>query len=615
MTAAPGAAPARADIALAAVADTFALSPVERDVLGLLVEMATGRNQLRVRGGAVRVGDVVELLGARHPAVGDVIAALWPSSTLVRRGLVELRGDGPRLDRTIAIGDDVWPRLAGTWPAGVPRARPVGTDHLAELVLPAAVRDRAAALVAWMRSGTSAWPVIVVVGTPGSGRRAIAEAMLGAIGLPVLELDGRGLAASHVALWAREATWQQAAVVIAGADEAPGDALAALLDEVEAPVVVTTRSAGLEAVVGVRAARRLVLPELDDDTRAGVWRRHLATAGLAADAVDVPRIAARFPFSAGRIETVARALAAESTSPSTAEVTALCRALATAELGGLAEVVEQPYAWDDLVIPAPVRRELELMITWASRGRELFGERGPGRRLSAGRGLACLFHGPPGTGKTMAAQVIARALDVDLLRVDLSRVVDKYIGETEKRLDRLFDEAQAAGALLFFDEADALFGTRTDVRDARDRYANLETGYLLQRLELHRGLTILATNLQRNLDPAFLRRLAIVAEFTVPEVAQRRMLWERLLPPADERAADVDVELLATRMPLAGGNIRNAILTAVMLAAREHERLAMKHLVVAVWRELAKAGRFLAEHELGPWHRVVAAYVAGGAVG
>jgi AAA+ superfamily predicted ATPase len=591
---------------VAALAAAFGLSPLEHDLVVVLLELATSGAARRLRPGGARVGDLVDALAARHrPA--EILAAVWPASPLVRRGLVEVRGDGPQLDRAIAIADELWPRLVGAVAPGVPAARSVPADRLAALALDAATRAQAAELVAWMRSGADAWPLVALVGAPGSGRAELAAAMAGAIGVPVLAIAAAELALPTVPRWSREATLQQAALVVLDADLAPADALAALARDAEAPILATTTRRGLAALLALRGGRRLEVPPLDDDRRAEVWRCALAEAGAAAGAVDERSLAARYAFSPARIHDVARAAVAESAAPTTAQVAALCRSISVAEVDGLADVVELSHRWSDLVLAPATRRELELVATWYAQRGALFGPAAPARRVS-GPGLACLFHGPPGTGKSMAAQVIAREVGADLLRVDLSRVVDKYIGETEKRLDRLFREAEAAGAVLFFDEADALFGTRTEVRDARDRYANLETGFLLQRLEGHRGLTLLATNLERNLDAAFQRRFAIIAEFRLPEPTERRALWERMLP--DERAADVDLDFLTARMPLAGGNIRNAVLAATLLAARDGEALAMKHLVIAMWRELGKAGRFLAEHELGRWHAVVAAYAA-----
>ena len=258
--------------------------------------------------------------------------------------------------------------------------------------------------------------------------------------------------------------------------------------------------------------------------------------------------------------------------------------------GDLAQKLPCPFEEKDIVLPAKTRHELDLIVSWAKHSSKVFGSDGYGEKLRTGRGLSCLFSGPPGTGKTMAAQVIARRIGYDVYRIDLSQVVNKYIGETEKNLSKVFDEAQRSKVVLFFDEADTLFGRRSEVKDAHDRYANIETGYLLQRLETYEGLAILATNLQRNLDEAFLRRLQVTAEFPIPGVVERRTIWEKLLPPM-EPDSDLDLTLLSQRFEVAGGDIRNAIFTALLLAADDSSPLAMRHLVLGLWRELQKSGR------------------------
>jgi SpoVK/Ycf46/Vps4 family AAA+-type ATPase len=265
-------------------------------------------------------------------------------------------------------------------------------------------------------------------------------------------------------------------------------------------------------------------------------------------------------------------------------------------LGGLVDRIPAEATWNELVIRPAARRELELVTRW--------GNRTPSAAIPDG--FACLFHGPPGTGKTLAAQVIANELGLELYRVDLSRVVDKYIGETEKHLDRVFEQAADAGAIVFFDEADVLFARRTEVKDARDRYANLETGYLLQRIEQHEGLVVLATNLAEHIDAAFRRRLPVVAEFPLPSRAERVALWRLHLQRVRDIAPDVDAELLAAFDGFSGGDIRNAVTIAALLAQGESP-LAMRHAVAALWREARKAGRILDIDGFGPWRGIVAA--------
>jgi predicted nucleic acid-binding protein len=253
----------------------------------------------------------------------------------------------------------------------------------------------------------------------------------------------------------------------------------------------------------------------------------------------------------------------------------------------------------DLVLPEHAMGSLRQLLNWA-RHRDAVTARGalPGK----GNGIAALFTGSPGTGKTLAAHVIAEELSIDLFQVDLSAVVDKYIGETEKNLERVFQAAEALDVVLFFDEADALFGSRSDVRDARDRYANQEVAYLLQRMENFDGITILATNLRGNLDQAFSRRMSFIVHFPDPDVPTRRRLWERhllqlgALDPADR----VDLDFLAGSVDLAGGDIRNIVLAAAYDAVSSAERAGMRLVVAAAVREYQKLGRRVPEHGLMP---------------
>jgi SpoVK/Ycf46/Vps4 family AAA+-type ATPase len=273
------------------------------------------------------------------------------------------------------------------------------------------------------------------------------------------------------------------------------------------------------------------------------------------------------------------------------EVDAAVRRRTARSLEGLARPLAPRSAWDDLVLPAD-RKEMLAEICRHARHRErVLGAWGFRRGLAAGRGQVALFAGASGTGKTLAAGLIAGRLGVDAYQIDLSAVVSKYIGETEKHLARLFDAAEAAGALLFFDEADALFGKRSEVRDAHDRFANIETSYLLQRLDAYDGVIVLASNFRRNMDEAFVRRMQFVVDFPLPEAAQRRQIWARVLPPELPREPGLDVTPLADRFALAGGNIRNIAVAAAFLAAEEDRPLAMRDLVAATRRELQKIGK------------------------
>jgi SpoVK/Ycf46/Vps4 family AAA+-type ATPase len=278
---------------------------------------------------------------------------------------------------------------------------------------------------------------------------------------------------------------------------------------------------------------------------------------------------------------------------------ALCRVRSRSRLDELARRVEPRASWRDLVLPADQTALLH-DITAQVRGRSrVYHDWGFERASTRGLGIGALFSGPSGTGKTFAAEVIAGELALDLYVVDLSAVVSKYIGETEKNLRAVFDEADKGGAVLLFDEADALFGKRTEVRDSHDRYANIEVSYLLQRMENYRGLAVLTTNLRSSMDQAFLRRLRFVVNFPFPDPVQRAEIWRRVFP-SEVPTRGLDPARLA-QLNVAGGNIRNIALTAAFLAADADEPVTMTHVLRATRGEYAKADRPLTTVETGGW--------------
>jgi SpoVK/Ycf46/Vps4 family AAA+-type ATPase len=313
-------------------------------------------------------------------------------------------------------------------------------------------------------------------------------------------------------------------------------------------------------------------------------------------------LAGQFALTSGQIRDAvasARDMAAQRGVPLQVEDLSLAaRAHSNPRLSSLARKIEPRYAWRDIILPDD---QLDLLheLVATVRGRPLvLDEWGVRRKLVSSAGVPILFAGDPGTGKTMAAEIIAQELGLDLYKIDLSTVVSKYIGETEKNLEKIFNEAQSSNAILFFDEADAIFGKRSEVKDAHDRYANIEISYLLQRMEMYDGVTILATNLRANLDDAFTRRLHFSVDFPFPKEEDRLRIWHTLFPPDVPREADLDFGLLARRFKLAGGNIRNIIVSAAYLAAADGQRVTMAHLLHGTRRELQKMGRLVNEADM-----------------
>jgi hypothetical protein len=338
--------------------------------------------------------------------------------------------------------------------------------------------------------------------------------------------------------------------------------------------------------------------------------RRAAWATLAG-AEDVDDAAAKFRLSIGQIAAaseVARlsAQARSATTPSREDLDLGARQASSTKLAELAARLDPAFSWDDIVLP---ERQLEVLLSISAylRHRDLvLSEWGYERTIARNQGLKVLFAGESGTGKTMAGQVLAKELGLDLFRIDLATTVSKYIGETEKNLDRIFEAAEGSNAILFFDEADALFGKRSEVRDSHDRYANIEVAYLLQKMEGYAGAVILATNFRQNLDDAFLRRLDVVVDFPFPEAEDRRKIWELLLPRSAPIARDeIDVDFLAQQFKLSGGGIRNCSLAAAFMAADDGGEIAMRHLVRAVALEYGKLGRLTLESDFERYHELI----------
>ncbi|HXF62552.1 MAG TPA: ATP-binding protein [Caldilineaceae bacterium] len=370
-----------------------------------------------------------------------------------------------------------------------------------------------------------------------------------------------------------------------------------------APLIVAGRAVWQpQGVLRTRPVATLAFGLPDYARRQVLWRHYLAAAGLDSATLDPVAPAAQFTLTAGQIrDAVAvacdRALGRQE--PVTQEdLFAGARAASANRLAEMAHKIIPRYGWDDIILPDDQIRLLrELVATVRGRSRVLE-EWGLGQKLASSAAVTVLFAGPPGTGKTMAAEVIAGDLGLDLYKIDLSNLVSKYIGETEKNLERVFTEAQSSNAILFFDEADAIFGKRSGVKDAHDRYANLEISYLLQRMETYDGVTILATNLRSNLDEAFLRRLQFAVDLPFPDEKHRLRIWQTLFPANVPRSDDVNLEEMARRFKIAGGNIRNILLNAAYLAAADGGVITMQHLLHGARRELQKMGRLVLDGAL-----------------
>ncbi|NHN32429.1 ATP-binding protein [Paenibacillus sp. S3N08] len=253
--------------------------------------------------------------------------------------------------------------------------------------------------------------------------------------------------------------------------------------------------------------------------------------------------------------------------------------------------IQPKYAWEDIILPIEQKEQLRQACNQMKYRAMVYGQWGFERKLAYGKGLSMLFAGPPGTGKTMSAQVVAKELQLELYKIDLSQVISKYIGETEKNLHEIFEEARISNAILFFDETDALFGKRSEVKDSHDKYANIETAYLLQKMEEYEGITVLATNLLNNIDEAFIRRISYIIKFPFPDEEHREKIWRSMFPKEAPLGPDVDFKYIATKFPIAGGNIKNIAVSSAFMAADAGSLIGMRHILQAVKYELQKTGK------------------------
>jgi len=444
------------------------------------------------------------------------------------------------------------------------------------------------------------------VGAEGIGKRTTARALAARAGAPLLLVNlvralESGDASFLLSLALRHARLQDAIILVHDAGSLT-DAMRELL--AAHPGIVILCGTGSPPVLDTRDAIIVSFTHPPIDRRSVLWREALARRGhhLGDDALDA--LAARFRMTPRQVDdAVSAALRAAQWrgDPMTAaDLFAASRAQSGHALEALASRVSARQRWNDLVLPDDSLLQLQEICQRVA-GRETVLDRwGFSRRLPFGSGVNALFSGPSGTGKTMAAEVMANELGVDLFRVDLASVVSKYIGETEKNLDRIFTAAEDANGIIFFDEADALFGKRSEVHDSHDRYANIEISYLLQKMEQFGGIAILATNLRANLDVAFVRRLAFLVHFPLPDQASRERIWRSVWPDAVPMNSDVDFAMLAARFPLSGGNIRNMALAAAFSAAHHGGRVGMRDLIAAARREYQKIGKELTAADLGP---------------
>jgi MoxR-like ATPase len=594
--------------ALETLCAAFRLSPFERDVLllcaGIELDSAFAASCAAAQGDPRKSNPTFSLALAALP--GAHWSALAPSGSLRRWRLIELTGNEGLVAAPLRIDERVLHFLTGINQLddrlrGLVELAPVPED-----VPPSQleVATRIAQLLA--NNGNPMPPVVQLCGPDGIGRSAVAALACREFGLRLHVLRVADIPASAAEreslarLWEREALLSHSALLVEANEIDPSDhgrTLLSFLENVQGILFVNRRDP-------LRPWRRAIV-RFDVRKPSSAEQRQLWDKSLGEDLGrlngQVENVVAQFSLGSRQIEAACAALGARSGDETELgrQLWDACRIQSRSRLDDLAQRIEPAATWEELILPEAQQRLLREIAMHVRQRTKVYETWGFAEKGERGLGISALFAGNSGTGKTMAAEVLARELSLDLYRIDLSSVVSKYIGETEKNLRRVFDAAEEGGAILLFDEADALFGKRSEVKDSHDRYANIEVSYLLQRMEAYRGLAILTTNLKNALDPAFLRRLRFIVQFPFPDAAQRAEIWRHIFP-ANTPTHELDVSKLS-QLNVAGGNIRNVALNAAFLAAEANKPVGMTHLLRAARSEYAKLERPLTESEIGNW--------------
>ncbi len=600
--------------ALERLTQTFGLSAFERSVLllcaGMELDSSFGSLCARAQNDASRPYPTFSLALAALPS--PHWSAITPASPLRRWRFIESHSQ-PSVPVTVSalrIDERVLDFLVGVHHLDErlqPMLEPAPLDDLAP-----SHRDLAKHIAAaWLNQGSSRnpqpLPVIQLCGTDESTKQSIAAAACAELGMSLFTLaveNVPGNAAElegFLRLWEREAALTSSALCLMAESADRSDLktmshVSQLLERLRGPALLIVRDRWRPLR---RATRTFDVSKPSAREQMEIWREQLGVSVPLNGTVN--ELVAQFNLNASSIRSsVQEALCAGNESADLAErLWEAGRAQARPRLEDLAQRIVPMAEWDDLVLPEAEKLMLREISSQVAHRATVYHDWGFAGVSNRGLGISALFAGASGTGKTMAAEVLAGALRLDLYRIDLSSVVNKYIGETEKNLRRVFDAAEDGGAILFFDEADALFGKRSEVKDSHDRYANIEINYLLQRMESYRGLSILATNMKTALDPAFLRRIRFVINFPFPDASLRAAIWERVFPTPTP-VENLDIAQLA-KLNVAGGNIRNIAMNAAFLAANAGEPVRMPHLWRAACTEYAKMERPLTEVEAGAW--------------
>ena len=581
----------------------------KRPSVGFLAElMADGGSAAEVRQQVAEFGDDSPLVARRLLVVGD--AGPW--------GGAPGGGDpGPLLHRAVSVPDSVIAELTGRTRLPPPWVElPVEpAPDPADLFGP----EGAEPLIKRLADIGPSAPRLLLIGPAGSGRRSVLAAHTGAQPL-IVELSrlvDSGDVVARLSEAAQEALLRGRTLLVRGdgvVDDADriathGPDLARVLDDHPGALAITARRPAARLHRWIGRLVELVLPSPTTDQQRTLWQRALAAAGCATD--ELPdELVRRFDLPPGAIadaveDARARAVLLDggTTSGTTPALTRddlvhAVRRRADHALSEIAEPFDTSLGWDDVVLPETTLSRLQEILSHARHREQVLDHWGFRKKLSYGQGLSCLFAGPPGTGKTMLAGVLARELGREIYRVDVSRITSKWVGETEKNLARVFEEAERAQVILLFDEADSLFASRTEVKSSNDRFANMQVNFLLQRMESYDGMTILTTNFEASIDEAFKRRIRFWVTFPFPDAAQRTSLWRSMLPevaPVDPEIPESEWDALGEEFELSGGSIKNAALRAAFYAARKEDEqtIVFDHLWDAATAEMRDMGKLI----------------------
>jgi len=590
--------------ALEAIVEMFGLSSFERLALvlcaGMELDSAFASLCAQLHGDTARPYPTFSLLLGTMPDAHW--SALTPAAPLRRHRLIEVGSGGVMTTAPLRIDERVLHYLTGI---DHPDERLAGmVEVLSAPSLLVASHEASAARLTTLWSTPASWPRLQLCGSDAPARRAVAAAACERLGIAAHAMSALALPPApadldgFVRLWHREACLSGTALLLEcdavdTNDLVRTETVQHFVDAMRAPLIVSTREPRSALA---RGAVAIDVASVRGEEQRSLWLDALGgEAARANGALD--RVIAQFSLAPDRIAAVAASV--QGAEDLGAALWSSCRAAARPRLDDLAQRVASNASWEDLILPAAqvaLLRDLVAAVRFRPRVYDDWGFAGKDWR---GLGVTALFAGASGTGKTLAAEVIANALGLDLYRIDLSGVVSKYIGETEKNLRRVFDAAEEGGAILLFDEADALFGKRSEVKDSHDRYANIEVSYLLQRMEAYHGVAILTTNSREALDTAFLRRIRFAVQFPFPAADERAAIWARIFP-RKLPTHGLDVAKLA-RLSVAGGNIRNIAVNAAFGAARDDSPLTMRHLLEAARAEFVKLEKALPASEVEEW--------------